>query len=198
MIQYINEWGELMNKIKKSDVKKLERGIKKTFKNKKVITVLIIMLSASVYFYNEIYIQKKETAVVYTINNKEVSCVDGDTFKMDGETIRLLAIDTPETVKPNTPVEPFGKEASDTTCDLLKNAHDITLKQDLGNEYDKYGRTLAWVFIDDIFLQEHLLELGYAKIKYVQKKTVDKPLLNRLEAAQAKAQADNLGIWTLE
>lgn len=187
-----------MNKIKKQDIKKVEKAIKRNIKNPKLITLLIVVLSVSTYFYNEVYLQKRETAVVYTINNKEVRCVDGDTFKMDGETIRLLAVDTPETVKPNTPVQAYGKEASDTTCNLLKDASDIVLKQDIGNEVDKYGRTLAWVFIDDIFLQEHLIELGYAEIKYVQKKTVDKPLLKRLEDAEAIAKDQNLGIWSLD
>lgn len=197
-LPYIIVRGETMNKIKKQDIKKIERAIKRNVKNPKMITLLIITLTVATFFYNEIYIQRRETAVVYTVNNKEVRCVDGDTFKMGNETIRLLAIDTPETVKPNTPVQPYGKEASNTTCDLLMNANDITLKQDKGNEVDKYGRTLAWVFIDDIFLQEHLLKLGYAEIKYVQKKTVDKSFLNRLEAAEQQAQDNNIGIWTLK
>lgn len=187
-----------MNKIKQKDIKSVERMIKRSIKNPKIVTVLLIALAITTYTYNEIYLVKKETAVVYTINNKEVRCVDGDTFKMDGETIRLLAIDTPETVKPNTPVEPYGKEASDTTCNLLKNANDIKLTQDKGNTVDKYGRTLAWVYIDDIFLQEHLVDLGYAEIKYVNKKTVDKSLLRKLEIKQKDAQQNERGIWSLD
>lgn len=186
-----------MNKIKKKDIKKVERAIKRNVKNPKLIVLLVLALSVSTFLYNEVYLQRKETAVVYTINNKEVKCVDGDTFKMDNETIRLLAIDTPETVKPNSPVEPYGPEASDATCNLLKSATNISLKQDIGNEVDKYGRTLAWVFIDDIFLQEYLIDLGYGEIKYVHKKTVDKSYLNKLEEAQKEAQRNQRGIWSL-
>lgn len=185
-----------MSKIKKSDIKKIERLIKKTFKNKTIVAILLIALGVSTFLYNDIYLNNKETAVIFNINNIDVSCVDGDTFKMDGKTIRLLAIDTPETVKPQSPVEPYGKEASDTTCDLLKNASDITLKQDLNNEMDQYGRSLAWVYVDNILLQEHLLELGYAEIKYVNNKTVDKSILKQLKKAEAKAKSNDLGIWS--
>ena len=51
---------------------------------------------------------------------KLTKCTDGDTahFMIDGQdtTVRFLAIDTPETKKPNTPVQPYGKEASRYTC----------------------------------------------------------------------------------
>ena len=58
-------------------------------------------------------------------------CVDGDTawFILDGEEIktRFLAIDTPESTNE---IEPFGKEASNYTCDLLTNANKIEIEYD--------------------------------------------------------------------
>ncbi|QIK70940.1 thermonuclease family protein [Erysipelothrix sp. HDW6C] len=125
-----------------------------------------------------------------------VRCIDGDTFAYGEQTIRLLAIDTPETVKPNTPVEPYGKEASDYTCSAITSAEVITLKQDTGNEKDKYGRTLAWVYVDDVLLQELLLSEGLAAIKYVDKKTVDPILLATLKVAESNAQAQRLKLWS--
>ena len=89
----------------------------------------------------------------------------------------------------------YDKEASDFTCDLLETTQEITLKQDKGNEKDKYGRTLAWVYLDDIFLQEALIEKGYAKTEYIQYSTVDRKLLSLLETKEKKAIEKELGIW---
>ena len=78
--------------------------------------------------------------------------VDGDTFvakKSNGEQIkvRLIGVDTPETVKPNTPVQPYGKEASNYSKQHLNNK-DVYLEYDKEKE-DRYGRTLAYVWLDE-------------------------------------------------
>lgn len=126
-----------------------------------------------------------------------VGCVDGDTskLKIDGqtETVRFLAIDTPETKHPNKGVEPFGKEASDYTCDALKNANVIRVEFDLNsNQRDKYDRLLAWIFVDDKLLQEELLNNGLAKIAYLYG---DYSYMDQLYKAEQSAQVNNLGIW---
>ena len=65
--------------------------------------------------------------------NEEVTfskCVDGDTFKVilneEEYTVRMLAVDTPETVHPTKGVEYYGKEASNYTCDKLTNAKKLS------------------------------------------------------------------------
>ena len=60
-----------------------------------------------------------------------------------GKKVRLIGIDTPETVKPNTPVQPYGKEASNYSKQHL-NGKDVYLEYDKEKE-DRYGRTLAYV-----------------------------------------------------
>mgnify|MGYP004539731681 CR=1 FL=1 len=100
------------------------------------------------------------------------SCVDGDTakFKLNNETIkvRFLAIDTPETKHPTKGEEPYGKEASDFTCDKITNAQKIELEFDDGSdEKDKYNRYLAWVYTDGTLLQSELVEKGFAKVAYI-------------------------------
>ncbi len=126
----------------------------------------------------------------------QIKCIDGDTFEMnvDGkkEKIRLLAVDSPEDTKVK---EKYGDEASKLTCDLLNDALEIELEYDPGNEYDKYGRSLYWVFVDDQLLQEKLVEQGLAEIKYVQKSTVNDLYLMQLEHAQNKAKKSELKIW---
>lgn len=182
-------------RITKSKKHKATRFIQRNIKNKTVSFILVAFIAFGFYYYNEIYLNSLETAIVYNKDYQKISCVDGDTFKLDDTYIRLLAIDTPETVKPNHPEEPFSKEASTLTCDLIIHADDITLKQDTGNEIDKYGRTLAWVYVDDVLLQEIILEKGYGEIKYVHKPSVDKSILSKLKTAEKNAKAQNLGIW---
>lgn len=126
-----------------------------------------------------------------------VDCVDGDTAKLqiDGknETVRFLAIDTPETKHPQKGIEPYGKEASDFTCTFLKNGSEIKLEYDSNSEdRDKYDRVLAWVFIDGKLLQEELIKQGYAKVAYIYG---DYSYLDRLYNAEQFAQVNSIGIW---
>lgn len=129
------------------------------------------------------------------------SCVDGDTakFKSTDGTItsyRFLAVDTPETVHPTKGVEPWGKEASDYTCNTLKNATTITLEfDDNAGKVDKYGRGLAWVFADDVFIQEQLIAKGYAEVAYLYD---DYKYTQLLQDTEVVAKSSKLGIWSDE
>ncbi|UKI57522.1 MAG: thermonuclease family protein [Clostridium sp.] len=83
-------------------------------------------------------------------------------------TVRFLAVDTPETKHPTKGEQPFGKEASKYTCDKVKNAKKLEIEYDKGSsKVDKYDRTLAWIFTDDLLLQKDLVSLGYAKVAYL-------------------------------
>lgn len=130
------------------------------------------------------------------VNVKLSKCTDGDTahFIIDGKDtkVRFLAIDTPESVKENNIVEPFGKEASEYTCKALSDANKITIKYDKDKE-DHYGRTLAWVFVDGSLLQEELVRNGLADIKYMEDYFKYKDVL---EEAQKEAIDNKVGIWS--
>ena len=98
--------------------------------------------------------------------------VDGDAIKIEykgrSETVRLIGVDTPETVHPNKPVEFFGKEASAFTKNLLIGEA-VYLR--FGNEArDKYNRLLAYVFRapDGLFVNLEIVRQGYghAYVKY--------------------------------
>ena len=129
---------------------------------------------------------------------KLTKCIDGDTahFMIDGQdtTVRFLAIDTPETKKPNTPVQPYGKEASRYTCDALSRAKEIRLEYEKEKD-DKYGRCLAWVFVDDELLQEKLIRKGYAKVAYLYDEYT---YTGRLQKAEKEAKERELGLWDKE
>jgi endonuclease YncB( thermonuclease family)/DNA/RNA endonuclease YhcR with UshA esterase domain len=92
-----------------------------------------------------------------------VKCTDGDTadFKSNGETIsvRFLDVDTPET---KGELEPWGKAASDFTCDKLTNANEIVL-EGRTNLTETYGRYLAYIWYDGRLLNLELVEMAYSK-----------------------------------
>lgn len=97
-------------------------------------------------------------------NDQSFKCtrvVDGDTIKLsNGERVRLIGVDTPETKRPNKPVEYFGKEASAFTKKMVegKNVR-LTYDQQLR---DEYGRLLAYVYLmDGTFLNAELIKQGY-------------------------------------
>ncbi len=95
-----------------------------------------------------------------------VSVSDGDTIKvmMDKkiETIRLIGVDTPETVDPRRPVQCYGLEASNFTKKTLANAN-IKLESDfIAGDRDKYKRLLRYVFLEDgQNFNQVLIEDGY-------------------------------------
>ena len=87
--------------------------------------------------------------------------VDGDTIIVAGiGSVRLIGVDTPETVHPNRPVEFFGKEASAFTRQLLDGKR-VRLEYDQERQ-DRYGRTLAYVYLaDGTFANAEIIRRGY-------------------------------------
>ena len=95
--------------------------------------------------------------------------VDGDTFwvRVSPEKdlkVRLIGVDTPEVKWEGlTEEQPGGKEASEYVKNLLKGKK-VLLEYDV-QKYDPYGRTLAYVYLEDsTFLNSHLLEMGLARL----------------------------------
>ena len=125
--------------------------------------------------------------------------VDGDTtvLKIEGkeQKVRFLLIDTPETVKPNTKVQPLGLEASKRTKELLSTAAEITFEYDQGDKKDRYGRALGYIFVDGTLLQKTLVREGLARVAYV--KEPNTKYLLELEEAQEKVKNESLGIWSI-
>ncbi|MGJ5712052.1 thermonuclease NucI [Staphylococcus auricularis] len=121
--------------------------------------------------------------------------VDGDTFIAQDESnqhikVRLIGIDTPETVKPNTPVQPYGKEASKYTKSKLTNK-DVYLEYDKEKE-DRYGRRLAYVWLDkETLYNEQLVKEGLAREKYFAPNGKYRAVFQQAEQ-QAKSGHKNL------
>jgi micrococcal nuclease len=120
--------------------------------------------------------------------------VDGDTIEVgiDGGTddVRLIGVDTPETVKPGEPVECFGPEASDFTHRLLEG-RTVRLVFDRERR-DVYDRLLAYVYLGERFVNAELIEGGYARTLEIEPNTAHAEQLARLEG---DAGAAGRGLW---
>lgn len=137
-------------------------------------------------------------------NAKVISVVDGDTIEVEmdsepGKTVRvrLLGINTPETVDPRRPVECFGKQASDFAKRTLSDKR-IWLESDPeADEVDKYGRLLRNVFLPDgTDFNAFMVENGYAYayVSFPQ----NKARKTELRALEQSAKENNLGLWNPE
>jgi micrococcal nuclease len=128
--------------------------------------------------------------------------VDGDTVKVrienpppklgEAETIRLIGVDTPETVHPSRPVQFFGKEASDyTKSRLLGKTVYLAFDWDLR---DRYGRLLAYIYLDsgeaDCF-NAALVREGYAHA-YTR---FAFQFMEEFRALERDARTEKRGLW---
>ena len=116
---------------------------------------------------------------------------DGDTVKLDnGERVRYLGIDTPEMNYNNPPAERFAEEAKRFNFNLV-DKRKVRLEFDTVKR-DKYDRLLAYVYIDDVFVNAKMIEEGYAKV-YIIPPNVK--YADDFLDLQRKAKAGNKGIW---
>ena len=122
--------------------------------------------------------------------------VDGDTIRLTNKDyVRLIGMDTPETVKPGTPVQPYGPQASADLKALLAGHSTVVLERDLSNT-DFYGRLLRFVWIKTgatwYQLDYELVVRGDARLDTVKP---DVRYASDYAAAQSMAQAHHVGRW---
>ena len=117
--------------------------------------------------------------------------IDGDTIVLEnGERVRLIGVDTPESVHPNKPVEYFAKEASAFTKNMVEGKK-VKLEYDWQRK-DRYGRTLAYVYLEDgTHLNAEIIKQGYgfAYTKYPFK------YLEEFRKYERKAREEEKGLW---
>ncbi|MCU1353420.1 MAG: nuclease (SNase domain protein) [Acidimicrobiales bacterium] len=123
--------------------------------------------------------------------------VDGDTvdlrFGSGTERVRLLGVDTPETVKPGVPVQCFGPEASARTKALLSPGTDVVVQRDV-EARDRYGRLLLYVWRagDGLFVNRSLVEAGFARTLAINPNNAHRV---ELAAVAADAARRGRGLW---
>ncbi len=126
-----------------------------------------------------------------------VRVIDGDTvvvnFSGRNETIRLLGIDTPETVAPDRPVECYGPEASEALKALLPASTEVDVVID-AEPRDRYRRLLAYVYRrdDGMFINAELLSGGAARTLSYDPNTTFKSRFAQLESS---ARTRMVGLW---
>ena len=123
--------------------------------------------------------------------------IDGDTVDViitgREERVRLIGIDTPETKKPNSPIECFGPEATAFTEALLPIGTPIYIERDVVNR-DDFGRLLGYVYRadDGIFVNYEIMRQGFAQPLSIPPNDTFADLF--ADAARA-AEADDAGLW---
>lgn len=129
---------------------------------------------------------------------KVIGVVDGDTFEVRIDekeiTVRLLGINTPETIDPRKLPECYGPEASAKTKSLL-NGREVKLVLNPNREKtDKYSRLLAYAYRDDgLFINELLLQEGFAR-EYTFGKVYQ--YQSEFKNAEKQAKTAGNGLWT--
>lgn len=178
------------------------RDSKKQNKGKKLISsfLLAAVVALAAFYFPELFDEKQgEPSREGLIPVELVKTIDGDTIKIMYEgkeqNVRYLLIDTPETNHPRLGRQPFGQEAKVRNQELLQKGR-LEIEFDIGEKYDKYGRLLAYIYIDGKSVQEQLLREGLARVAYVYPPNTR--YLDEYKHAEQQAKEDGIGIWTLE
>ncbi len=134
-------------------------------------------------------------------NNKfqVVRVIDGDTIEVSYQgqqiKVRLIGINTPETVDPRKKNECFGKQASNESKRLLEKKEIVLIKDT--SETDKFGRLLRYMYLplndnDLLFVNDYLVREGFAK---AQQFPPDTRFSHQFANAQIEAQSNKKGLW---
>jgi micrococcal nuclease len=130
-------------------------------------------------------------------NATVVRAIDGDTIEVrisdSTERVRLIGIDTPETKKPNTPVQCYGPEASEFTKEALPAGTAVVIVRDR-EARDDYGRLLGYVYrgTDGMFVNMELAVRGFARPLTIAPNDAH---ATEFVAAARAAEAADLGLW---
>ncbi len=165
------------------------------------ITLLVVLsvVALGVYFFlsSKSDSSPAPSAPRVTQNAVVEFVVDGDTVDLtiDGvsERVRLIGIDTPETVNRQTPEQCYGAEASAALRELLPVGTTVRVERDKDIR-DRFGRLLLYVYRadDDVFINRWMVENGYATAISYRPNTAFEEEFARIER---QATADQLGLW---
>lgn len=128
-----------------------------------------------------------------------VRVVDGDTIiaRIAGQEyrVRYIGIDAPESVKPDTTPQPYGKAASRANESLV-GGREVILEKDV-SEVDRYGRLLRYVWVEDagglLLVNLDLVQQGFA---YAATFPPDVKYVELFTEAQAQARLNGIGVWS--
>lgn len=123
--------------------------------------------------------------------------VDGDTLKVvvngEEETIRLIGVNTPESVDPRRPVECFGEEASEFVKRMVEGKQVTLVTDSTQSDQDRFGRLLRYVYIGEEMLNREIIAEGYGFEYTVGSKHVFADEFRELEE---RAKNQGIGLWS--
>ena len=175
-----------------------QKRTKRSAKKGSLSALIVAILIAGIYYF---FIDEEDKTPTRDglIPVELVKTIDGDTIKImyEGQetNVRYLLIDTPETNHPKLGKQPFGEESKRRNQELM-NSGKLEIEFDVGQKYDKYGRLLAYIYIDGESVQEKLLSEGLARVAYVYPPNTRH--VDTYEKIQDSAQKKGIGIWTIE
>ena len=130
-----------------------------------------------------------------------VQVVDGDTIDVEiggrSERVRLIGIDTPETKRPDTPIECYGPEASAFTTSLLPVGAKVRIECEVVGR-DDYGRLLGYVHLvagstaPSVFVNMEVIERGFARPLTIEPNST---FAREFASAARRAERSDLGLW---
>ncbi|OGL06540.1 MAG: hypothetical protein A3H48_03985 [Candidatus Rokubacteria bacterium RIFCSPLOWO2_02_FULL_71_18] len=133
-------------------------------------------------------------ALAARLEGTVVRVVDGDTIHVKVgervEKVRYIGVNTPEVHHPTKGEEPGGREAACVNRDLVAGRQ-VRLELD-AQTHDRYGRVLAYVWVDGAMINAELVRLGYAQVMTIPPNVRHQALFLRL---QREARAAERGLW---
>ncbi len=167
--------------------------------NKKILLAAAAVIAAlAINFFDKggqkdvppVFVENKGTAILSDADEGGFyvsRVIDGDTVRLsDGRTIRYIGMDTPERK------EPFYLKAKQRNAALVAGKA-IRLKVCPENPKDKYNRTLAFVYADNVFVNEVLLREGLARALIIP--PCGTPKAEEFRRIEREARQGNTGIW---
>lgn len=166
-----------------------------------VVTIVLLLMGIN----QTVEFNKKASSQDVADHNvaSVLRAIDGDTIQITDQktgektTVRLIGVNTPETVDPRKPVQCFGKEASDfVKKGVAKTAsQNFRLEKDeTQGEFDKYGRILAYLYIGSSTksLNQEIIEQGYGH-EYTYK--IPYKYQSDFKEAERRARLEKRGLW---
>ena len=157
-------------------------------RNDPLLVLIFIFIAAVLYYF---YYQDKESPD--TGRYRVVEVLDGDTVVINDarrSSVRYLGIDTPEVSREDSPGEPMAEEASEVNRALV-GGKQVKLEFD-EEKYDTYGRMLAHVYVDGVFVNLELLRKGLATDMIIEPNL---KYADSMREAEKEARQNKRGIW---
>ena len=154
---------------------------------KKLLPYAIAFITLFLGFFSGSYYSNQKQSRLIT-QGKVIRVIDGDNLELDdAKSVRLYGINCPEKG------QKFSKEAIDLSTKLTLN-NQISLDYQPNYQTDQWNRLLAYVFINDTFLNEQLVRQGFCEVT-IYKKRAKLKYQDELLSTQTQAKQEKLGKW---